>query len=177
MVIDAAFEIAREQGIEQVLVKNLSERLNCSTQPIYSYMKNMNDLRLAVEKKTAVFVDEFVRKRIDADDLFRSIGRAHLALSQEEPHLFKIFILQTREEIAGLQDLVGEPTGVDLYIARQLGISVSAAQTLHLNMLIYTTGLGVIMTGSRPGIPVSEIQEKQDQAYEAFLALARRERM
>ena len=96
MVVQAAFDIAREQGMEQVLVKNLADRLNCSTQPIYSYAKNMEELRLAVEKLTLSFVDDFVRKRIDPDDLFRSIGRTHITFAREEPHLFRIFILQSR---------------------------------------------------------------------------------
>lgn len=37
MVVEAAFEIAREQGMEQVVVKSIAARLNCSVQPIYSY--------------------------------------------------------------------------------------------------------------------------------------------
>ena len=96
MVVEAAFQIAREQGMEQVLVKNLAARLNCSTQPIYSYAENMDQLRQTVEEETLRFVDRFVKKRIDPDDLFRSIGRAHIAFAEEEPHLFKIFILQSR---------------------------------------------------------------------------------
>ena len=45
MVLDAAFSIAREQGMEQVLVKNIAGRLGCSVQPIYSYCQSMEALR------------------------------------------------------------------------------------------------------------------------------------
>ena len=37
MVVEAAFEIARNDGMEQVLVKNIAEKIGCSVQPIYSY--------------------------------------------------------------------------------------------------------------------------------------------
>ena len=37
MVVDAAFEIARNSGMEQVLVKNIADRLVCSLLPIYIY--------------------------------------------------------------------------------------------------------------------------------------------
>jgi len=35
MVVAAAFEIAREQGMEQVLVKNIADKIGCSVQPIF----------------------------------------------------------------------------------------------------------------------------------------------
>lgn len=176
MVVEAAFAIARDEGMENVLVKRLAEKLNCSTQPIYSYAKNMDELRLTVEQEALKFIDRFVRQRIDPDDLFRSIGRAHIALCQEEPHLFKIFILQSRSGIQHLKELSGEENGVDLYIARQLGISTENARELHLNMLIFTTGLGLIYTSTGGKIPMDEILKRQDMAYEAFLQQAKPER-
>ena len=47
MVVNAAFELARAGGMEQVLVKTIAERLGCSVQPIYSYCNNMEELRRA----------------------------------------------------------------------------------------------------------------------------------
>mgnify|MGYP000122732709 FL=1 len=37
MVIEAAFDIARREGMEKVIVKNIADKLGCSVQPIYSY--------------------------------------------------------------------------------------------------------------------------------------------
>ena len=78
MVVEAAFEIAREQGMEQVVVKSIAARLNCSVQPIYSYCKNMDGLKQDVAARTEDFIREFIAVRTDRKDLFRSIGRAHL---------------------------------------------------------------------------------------------------
>ena len=55
MVVEAAFELAREGGMEQVLVKNIAEKLGCSVQPIYSYCSNMEELKKEVQSRTAVF--------------------------------------------------------------------------------------------------------------------------
>ena len=174
MVVEAAFSLAREGGMENVMVKTLAERLDCSTQPIYSYARNMDDLRRAVEEMTLDFVRSYVRKRMDPDDLFHSVGRAHLMLAKEEPNLFKIFILQTRYNVDKLDDLVGDNAGVELYIARQLDISSEMARQLHLNMLIYTVGLGTVFAGTQPGISSDEILERAEMAYQAFLDMARK---
>ncbi len=39
MVVNAAFEIARSSGMEQVLVKNIADRIGCSVQPIYKLLQ------------------------------------------------------------------------------------------------------------------------------------------
>ena len=74
MIVEAAFELAREGGMEQVLVKNIAEKLGCSVQPIYSYCANMEELKRDVQKRTAVFFQEYITAHVDTEDFFHSIG-------------------------------------------------------------------------------------------------------
>ncbi|MDE7326996.1 MAG: TetR/AcrR family transcriptional regulator [Lachnospiraceae bacterium] len=174
MVVEAAFEIARKQGMEQVTVKSIAARLACSVQPIYSYCKNMDGLKQDVAARTGVFIREYITARTDQKDLFRSIGKAHLQLAKEEPNLFKIFILHRREGISSLKDLyeMESAPNVAPFIAEQLGLKESQAKDLHLNMLIYTIGIGAIFSVTTPGIPAEEIFAKQEEAFQAFLLSA-----
>ncbi len=171
MVVDAAFQIARNSGMEQVLVKNIAERIGCSVQPIYSYCKNMEGLRMDVIERVCGFVQEFAAAHMDKDDLFRSLGRAYIQLAKEEPHLFAIFILHQREGVCSLDDLYQSEAGPNIagYIADKLDISLSRAKQLHLNMMIYTIGIGTIFSVTKPGISADEIYAQQEIAYEAFL--------
>lgn len=174
MVIAAAFELARSGGMEQVMVKNIAQRLNCSVQPIYSYCKNMEDLRQEVMKKVRHFIQEYVAERIDKNDLFRSTGKAYVQIAREEPYIFKMFILHQRNEVASLDDLYEYETNPQIagFIAEQLNISVSTAKQFHLNMLIYTIGIGTIFSVANPGISADEIFTQQETAYKAFLRQA-----
>lgn len=171
MVVDAAFEIARNNGMEQVLVKNIADRIGCSVQPIYSYCKNMEGLRQDVTDRVGRFIQEYIAARIDQADLFRSIGNAYIQLAKEESNLFQIFIMRQRDGISSLDDLYQSEAGSQVadFIARQLHISVQQARQLHLHMLIYTIGLGTIFCVTTPGISADEIFAQQDMAYEAFL--------
>ena len=45
MIVDAAFEIAKTEGMEQVLIKNIAKKIGCSVQPVYTYCANMEGLR------------------------------------------------------------------------------------------------------------------------------------
>ena len=162
MVVNAAFEIARNSGMEQVMVKNIAEKIGCSVQPIYSYCKNMDGLR------------QYVAAHINKVDLFRSTGKSYIQLAQEEPHIFRIFILHQREGISSLNDLYQSEANPQTaeFIANELHISVAQAKQLHLNMLIYTIGIGTIFSITTPGISTDEIYTQQEVAYEAFLKQA-----
>lgn len=171
MVVDAAFEIAKDRGMEDVLVKNIAGKIGCSVQPIYSYCENMEGLKLEVIERTKKFIQSFLAAHIDKNDLFRSTGNAYIQLAKEEPHLFKIFILHERKGISSLEDLYQSETNPEIaeFIAKNLHISISKAKQLHLNMLIYTIGIGTIFSMTTPGISTNEIFAQQNIAYEAFI--------
>ena len=170
MVVNAAFEIARSNGMEQVMVKNIAEKIGCSVQPIYSYCKNMEGLRQDVTMQVNRFIGEYVKIHIEKDDIFGSTGRAYIQLAKEEPHLYKIFILHKRNGIASLDDLYKSEANPDMaeFISKMLNISMEQAKKLHLNMLIYTIGIGTIFSVTSPGISIDEIYEQQESAYKAF---------
>lgn len=175
MIVDAAFMIARANGMEHVMVKTIAAQIGCSVQPIYSYCTNMKGLRKEVANQTNLFIQQFIASRIDQEDFFHSIGQAYIQLAKEEPNLFNIFILQQRDGISSLDDLYhsqANPQVIQI-IAKQLNIGFAQAKQLHLHMLIYTIGLGAIFAVSTPGILVEEIFAQQELAYQAFLNQAK----
>lgn len=174
MVVDAAFELARSGGMEQVMVRNIADRLGCSVQPIYSYCQNMEGLRQDVMERVKKFVWEYTASRIEKEDLFRSTGQAYVQIAREEPYLFKLFILHRREGICSLDDLYRSEASPETaeWISQKLHIGIEQAKELHLNMLIYTIGIGTIFAVTEPGISADEIFAKQETAYQAFLRRA-----
>lgn len=171
MVVNAAFELARTGGMEQVLVKTIAEKLACSVQPIYSYCKNMDELRRDIERQAKEFIQDYLAAHIDKEDLFRSTGKAYIQVAKNEPHLFRLFILQQREGISSLKELYQTETSPEIApaIAQKYDIPLAKAKYLHLNMLVYTIGLGTIFSVSTPGIAAEEIFGLQEDACQAFL--------
>lgn len=168
-VVNAAFELAKEKGLEQVTVKTLSEKLSCSVQPIYTYCSNMENLRRDVAEKAKIFVKEYISAKIDKTDPFRGTGQAFLRLAKEEPYIYKIFILHQRENIRSLEELYEKETEPRIAeaISERLNTDIDAAKRLHLNMLIYTIGIGAVLACTE--IPPEEIFPLQEHAYRAFL--------
>lgn len=172
MVVEAAFSLAREGGMERVLVKDIAQRLGCSVQPIYSTCGDMEGVRREVAARADDFIRDYVSARLEPGRLFFSMGQAYVSLAREEPGLFSLFLTRERAGIASLDDLYRRETSpaVAQAIAADLGVSPERARALHLHMLIYTMGIAAILSTCRPGLPAQEILAQQESAYQAFLA-------
>lgn len=174
MVVEAAFAIARKEGVGQVLVKRIADELGCSVQPIYSYCNSMEELRAAVAERAAAHMQAYMARHIDPADMFRSTGYAYVHYAKQEPHLFQLFIQRKRPYVHTLEDLYGRDADqrVPQRIAQALGISVEKARELHLSMLVFTTGIGSIITACPAGLPEEELLARLEHAYQAFLRMA-----
>lgn len=176
MIVEAAFEIARADGQDRMVVKEIAGRLGCSVQPIYSYCSSMEGLKRDLTVRVRQFVQEYVQDYLAAngngsgDALFKMMGHAYVQLAESEPHIFQMFVLHEREGIDSLDALYQAECHPDIArsIAKHLQIDISRARMLHRNMMIYNVGIGTILATASPGIPTAEIYEQLDLAYQAF---------
>lgn len=177
MVIDAAFELAREGGIEQVLVKNIAEKLGCSVQPIYSYCSNMDGLKRDLQERTGMFFREYVAAHVNPKQFFYSTGMAYLHLAKEEPHLYALYFMQKRfnSDVSTVEELYAKECNpmIAERLSQELGISVAAAKKLHFHMVVYNAGVASMMIASNFRIEIEQMQAQLEMAYQAFLAQAR----
>lgn len=176
MVLDAGFRILRESGEEQVLVKTIAAKLSCSVQPIYSYCENMDTLRQELAQMSGAVMREYVVKRVSKDAYFESTGKAYLSFAKEEPHLFRNYFLRKRSNVSSLEDLyIAEASNnMAFTLSKTLGISENLAKELHLNMIVYNTGLSFMMISTGGNFSEQELHEKLESAYMAFLELAKK---
>lgn len=86
-IIDAAFEIVRKGGWEQLSARFIAKKLKSSTMPIYSHFKTMEMIEDEVVKKAVALQAEYSSMQItDISSLNNGIG--YVLFAWEEPHLF-----------------------------------------------------------------------------------------
>ena len=172
MIIETAFEIVRKEGLENLLVKNIAAKLNCSVQPIYSYCANMEGVKQELVARTAKFIREYVAARINKKDYFRSTGRSYLKFAKDEPNLFQLYFLRQQPDVYTLDDLYRKESSqqVGIFIAESLGISIEQAKALHLHMIIYVMGISAMAASTNIDVEGEDIQNQLDMAYNTFLA-------
>lgn len=93
MILEAARDIVRREGIESVNSRNVAKELGCSTQPVFSQFPTMDDLRQGVHDYCCtIFEQEVLKDKANVDFLRKSYLRV-VHLAKEDKNLFRLIYL------------------------------------------------------------------------------------
>lgn len=178
-IIDAAFELLRNKGVQEISVRNISVAMGVSTMPIYSQFKNMDALIAALyDKAEAAHLEYQKRPYTEQGLLNMSIGTVMFA--QEEPQLFRFLhfdhprklTVEQRDKLfqGGAVATVNQYMGEDSPIAKELpGSDDETVGKLAQKGWIFTIGLATMVnSGMLPKMSVEEIIETIGDAGTAF---------
>ena len=104
-MIDGAFRLVREQGHENLTVRNLASFLGCSTQPIMYQFPDTAVLKALAYQKADAFHSAYI---LAGGDLLE-IGLRYIRFAEEEPHLFQFLFQSGRFSGLSLEDLIRAP--------------------------------------------------------------------
>ena len=98
MVIDAALEVVREHGHEAITVREVASKLGASSQPIFSYFTNMEELTAAVLEAATAEFDEYAKRGLAEQQGFLGYTREYVRFAVDEPRLFAMLFMQKHPE-------------------------------------------------------------------------------
>ena len=97
-IIRTAFEAVRERGWDGLSARYISEKLGCSTMPIYSHFKSMKGLENAVVERGYELIERYAGKKRTGDAwLDRGVG--YVLFARDEKHLFRAMTEPDRTEL------------------------------------------------------------------------------
>lgn len=141
-ILNTAFTLAREGGLESVLVRAIAENLDCSVQPIYSHFESADGLRSRVCDEVDIFVHNYLEAKKDPDDPFDSLAYAVIQLAKDEPALFKIFFQRERDLDFDDTIVVDHLDPVfNAHLMDKHGLTQDQARTVMIHVSTYTLGL------------------------------------
>lgn len=169
-VLNAAFEIVREQGIEVLSARSIAQRLKCSTQPIYSMYASMEEVKddvfnRAIDFALARMKQYYNEKNVAAMNL--AIGC--LLFAQEEKGLFKALYLSDyrRQFLERNRDKLSEELfAAFLHIDNRLSeLEESTAKSVFFKLITYWLGIGTRINTSTTELDVDEATEMLEEMY------------
>lgn len=133
MILEAAFNLIREEGEEAVNARRIAERLECSTQPVMYNFRTIEELRQEVYKMADAFHTEYIMSvKGNKDSPLLEIGLNYIRFGYEEKNLFR-FLFQTNQfsgmdldalfddpALAGLLDVAADSVEGNLETAKGL---------------------------------------------------------
>lgn len=105
MIIDAAFEIVRAKGVENINARALSEKLHCSTQPILYYFSTMDEIKNETFKKADAYHSSYITNLTGAyENPMLEIAMLYIKFAAEEKNLFRLLFQSDKFDRRNLSD-------------------------------------------------------------------------
>ena len=158
MILDAAFEIIRNKGHENLNARSIAENLKCSTQPVLYNFKTIDEIREAVYEIADNYHTEFIMPKQNDRNPLLELGLNYVRFAHEERHLFRFLFQSDKFSGKDMNSLLNDPqlSEVINIIKKQLKMSEAKARQLFMTLFCAAHGLASLL-----GNNAMEYDEKQ----------------
>ena len=151
MIIDSSLEIIKKEGIDNLNVRNIATKLNCSTQPIMYHYKNMDILKDELYKRVDEYHSEYLMKNSNNDPLL-SIGLQYIKFAKEEKNLFKFLFQSDKFSNFNLEDLINNnENGLqDIFdiIKKETNLNIEEIKEMFTILFISAHGIASLLANN-----------------------------
>lgn len=174
-VLEAAFHLVREQGLEALSARTIAQKLRRSTQPIYSAYGSMEELKDDVFSRAVDFsISRMKQYEDDVNAPVMKLALGFLLFAQHDKQLFRtIFLSDYRKDyLTRNQDIFSEVMKTAFL---QLDDRLKAAperkiRQVHMKLFTYLLGVGTSINTGINQIEVHEAAEMLEELYSFLIA-------
>lgn len=172
-VLDAAFRLTRQCGLDAVNARAIARELGCSTQPIFRAFESMESLKREMLIMAQDVYRQIIARGCGHDELpYLDAGLCYISFAQSEPELFKLLFMRdrvregtvNRQEDEGYDDLLG-------LIMRSTGFDRAQAERFHIHQWVYVHGLAVLMATRFISISMKDVEGMMREEFAAMRLL------
>lgn len=178
MVVDAAFEVVRESGVESINARTVAKKLNCSTQPVMYHFATIGELKKAVYAKLDWYHTEYLMNISQPQKgVMLGIGLNYIRFAVEEPNLFR-FLFQSGFAVENnLLEMIDSEELVPVISAMQGAIGMSMEQTkkVFLTISLFAHGYASIIANNSLEYDEKLIKVHLERVYRGAILAAQEE--
>lgn len=177
-IIDTAFEIVKENGVDSLNARTLARRIGCSTQPLFYNFSTMEELLESVIAKANEFYHSYIWQAMSEAKFppYKASGMAYIQFAKEERNLFNLLFMRDRtNEKVDIQNANFEE--IVSMLMTNYGLSHEEAQLFHLEMWSVVHGIAAMQATSFLDLDAEMISTCLTDVFEALkLRLAQRKK-
>ncbi len=168
---NAAFLMAREEGIKEVTARKLANKVGCSTQPIFRNYENMDDcLRDVYEDALKCFDDFYLNFDLASHVPFVKLGMSYISFAEKEPNLFRFLFMTKNNHDMNLYSLLnGRTNAVIKEMNACKADGVSSPETIFMKMWMLIHGAACMTTTGDYDLTTVQTRLQLEDAYKAFV--------
>lgn len=169
-IIRTAVELVKANGAQRINARAIAASLNCSTQPVFSNFRTMEELEKATLTAAYEIYFDFIKKEVESGKYpqYKSFGIAYIRFAKEEKELFKLLFMRDRTG----EDLSEPPDFEESVqmIMKANGVSLEKARLMHLEMWTCVHGIGTMLATSFLPLEWDMISDVMTDVYQGIRA-------
>ena len=174
-IIQKAFEMARKNGIDSVVARELGKALGTSSSPIFTAFKNMEEVQQEVRKVAMREFEAYVRDAIHYAPAFKYVGMKMIEFAANEPKLFQLLYMREHDQSQSFSMLIeelGDTVKVCIdFMRRDYDLTLEQAQVLFNQTWLHTFGICVLLAGRVCRLTQEEISQMLSMEFQGALML------
>ena len=174
MILETAFQIAREKGQDGISNREIAKKMNCSIRPIYYQFKNVEELTKELYRKIENYFYEFLLNSItDEKTAYRQTGINYIKFAKEEKNLFKILFMNESKDIPS--DFIFDDSdgfnNLKKIIKDTTNLNENDIESFHTKMWFFTHGIATLVASDTIELDDNQIQKLLISEFQALMLL------
>ena len=169
-ILDAAVALVRRRGADALNARTLAEAICCSTQPIFSNFRSMDELRAAVLDAAQAISDRYTAEEIARGEFppYKAAGMGYIRFAREEEQLFRLLYMRDRtsEDIPNTSPALEQMADT---VQSIVGLSHEDAFLFHVEMWIFVHGIATMIASHYLEWDSARISEMLTDAYQGLI--------
>ena len=174
-IIEAALNLAAEKGLRSLTARELGAVLGCSTRPIFTAFKNMEEVLLEVRKAALAKFEIYARRAMNFTPVYKELGVQMILFAVEQPKLYRLLFMTEKPEAQNFDDVfanLGDMATLSVeVIQRDYELSYEHAKLLFKHNWINTYAIGALIATGVCRFGTDEIQDMLSREFVAMLML------
>ncbi len=174
MILDAAFEIVRQDGMEKLSNRELAKKLKCSIRPIYYQFENVEEMQKELYIKIEQYFYEYLLDNmVEGIPQYKQIGINYIRFAKREKQLFQtLFMNSTGLTPDAFVSKDGEDyKEIEKLIKISTNLKEEEIKDFHTKMWIFCHGIATLVASGTVKLTDSQIQNLLSYEFQALMLL------
>lgn len=174
LILETAFKLAKEKGLEGVSNREIAKKLKCSIRPIYYQFENTKELNTELYNKIEKYFYKYITDNMtDEMPKYKQVGINYIKFAKTEKKLFQIlFMSETKLVPKEFVEKAGENYKE---IAEKIKVSTKLKDeeitSFHTKMWLFTHGIATLVASDAIELSYEQIKQLLSQEFQALMLL------
>ena len=177
MIINAAVEVVRQSGFENINARTVSGQLHCSTQPVMYHFSTIDSLKKAAYRQVDHLHSQYMMSVPPGQDPILGIGMNYIRFAVEEPQLFHFLFQSGYAKENSLLEMVDSDELVPVLEAMRegAGLSMEKTRNVFITVVLFAHGYASIIANNHLEFDEKLIAEHLERTWNGAVLAAEQE--